>query len=287
MSTHSGNLGPGVDLTIYGSRDGRSSSQATSTPSEFTHVRSYPIQFDTTNAVTRVMSPTPTNNGLLMGCYIQCPDCRRPANDPGICGQCGRYGHPTCIGFQLVNGYPFCGSCARLMAAQVAALQDADRKLDWCLRINQQLVDWKALARDAIGGATSIGLSIGGAAAVVTGTVVAGCQGIAQGIKTASVKNSTSDDPPGAESSQRRCNSAGDLPRVTRATLTGCAACDFKAHKAHTYTGGCRGLPREVYFPGAERGRGVAQPQTMLLSPPPLRTPPRHAIGHPSGRSAH
>ncbi len=202
-----------------------------------------------------------------MGCYIQCPDCRRPANDPGICGQCGRYGHPTCIGFQLVNGYPFCGSCARLMAAQVAALQDADRKLDWCLRINQQLVDWKALARDAIGGATSIGLSIGGAAAVVTGTVVAGCQGIAQGIKTASVKNSLSDDTPGAESSQRRCNSAGDLPRVTRAILTGCAACDFKAHKAHTYTGTCRGLPREVYFPGAERGRGAALPPP---SPPNL-----------------
>ena len=108
----------------------------------------------------------------------------------------------------------------------------------------------KKLARDATGASTSRGQAVGGAAALATGAMVAVAQGIMQGAQSTTTKNSVQ-SPPVPESStvdvlrQRRANSAGDFPRVN---LTGCDACDFNKHVAHTYSATCRGLPRGVYF---------------------------------------
>jgi hypothetical protein len=181
---------------------------------------------------------------------IQCPICSLQVSDPSICAQCGKFGHPICIQLQHFDSYPFCGNCMRIITIQMSDMHDAEQKLDWCLRADTQLVQWKKLARDAIGVSTSIGQAVGGAAALATGALSAVTHGIMQGAKSATIKNSVQ-PPPEPEPStldvrrQRRANSAGDNPR---ANLTGCDACDYRKHVAHTYSGTCRGIPQTAFF---------------------------------------
>ena len=73
----------------------------------------------TVGALTRVMSPNDlsetvaivrsgANKNLLLGMQTQCQVCNISTADPPLCANCGKYGHPVCIGVEYFQGYAFC-----------------------------------------------------------------------------------------------------------------------------------------------------------------------------------
>ena len=213
-------------------------------------------------AITRVMSPTEANSGVLQGLQCLCPICHEMASEPAMCVNCGDYGHAVCLGLQYLENYAFCGPCMRIVTPQYAiAIEDAHRRQEWHSRVSTQLVTWKSRALEAIGMSASIGVAVGGAAATAVGAAAAAAQGFVQGAQSA-MADRPIPPPPLADSSVeravslRRPSSAGDLQIITRPEI--CPRCDFGKHQAHTYQGSCRGLPRSAYFRTGQSGAAIA-----------------------------
>ena len=223
-------------------------------------------------ALTRVMSPNnPTepsnlmmyepNQQLLLGVQCNCPVCHVWTTDPAICASCGAYGHPICIGIEPFQGYAFCHSCMSQVASQYAAMSNAHHRREWQISLSNQLVAWRDRARDALGASTSIGITVGGAAATAAGAAIAVATGFVQGAAGAAAGSGVQalPPPPGPDDSAsrplalRRSNSTGDLAQ----NLEPCPKCDLGVQRArHTYRGSCRGFPSSFYF-GARGPRAV------------------------------
>ena len=78
--------------------------------------------------LARVMSPTGTNSGVLMGFECMCAVCQSWTAEPVMCATCGVYGHAVCLGTQLLQNYMFCQPCAREVTKQYAAIEDAQQR---------------------------------------------------------------------------------------------------------------------------------------------------------------
>ena len=81
------------------------------------------------------------------------------------------------------------------VAAYYENIQDANRRLEWHLQVNEKLANWKQRAREAIGGSASIGLAVGGATATAASAAVAAAQGFVQGAQSALAENTTPPPP--------------------------------------------------------------------------------------------
>ena len=72
-----------------------------------------------------------------------------------------------------------------MILSQFEQINDALRKQEWQASIHRQMISWKDKARFAVGASASIGVAVGGMAAIATGAVVAVAQGIMQGAASA------------------------------------------------------------------------------------------------------
>ena len=214
-------------------------------------------------ALTRVMSPNPnqansmslgTNHHLLLGFQGICGVCNLVTTDPALCANCGLYGHPVCIGIEQFQGYAFCHGCFQQVVGQYATILDLQQRQQWEQILSQQLINWRERARDALGASTSIGITVGGAAATAAGAAFAVAQGLVQGAHGAVTGTGARALPPppvldvsaSRPLSLRRSNSTGN---ITSALAEPCPKCDLgQTRAAHTYRGSCRGLPASVYF---------------------------------------
>ena len=133
---------------------------------------------------------------------------------------------------------------------------DLQQRQQWEQLLSQQLISWRERARDASGASTSIGITVGGAAATAAGAAFAVAHGLVQGAHGAVTGTGARALPPppvldvsaSRPLSLRRSNSTGD---ITSALAEPCPKCDLgQSRAAHTYRGSCRGLPSSVYFGG-------------------------------------
>ena len=135
----------------------------------------------TGTAVTRVMSPSDarpsTNLGLILGFHGECPQCRLPGTEPVTCSACGAYGHATCIRAEICEGLPFCSQCLRDTILDFSVREDRRRREAWREYYFQQLHAWKQRALEAVGISSTVGLALGGTAAVAAGAAM----GLAKG----------------------------------------------------------------------------------------------------------
>ena len=157
-----------------------------------------------------------------------------------MCAGCGAFAHPICIGIESFQGYEFCHSCMSEVVTQYAAMSNAHHRREWQVSLSNQLVTWRDRARDALGASTSIGITVGGAAATAAGAAITVAQGFVQGAAGAATGSGMQALPlppvPDVSASRplalRRSNSTGDLAR----DLEPCPKCDLGVTRArHTY----------------------------------------------------
>ena len=221
------------------------------------------------------------NQNLLLGMQTQCQVCNVSTPDPSLCANCGKYGHPVCIGVEYFQGYAFCRSCMSQVILGYAQMSDATHREQWQISLATQVASWRERARTAIGASASIGITVGGVAATAAGAAYAVAQGLVQGASSAHSGTQLEGSwempavtvPPPPENpgfvrprSLRRSNSEGDL----LPSLEQCPKCDLgRKREPHTYRGTCRGLPASFYF----RSRGTRLDNQTPAEEPVLSRP--------------
>ena len=163
------------------------------------HVTDLSLQVSRGN-VTRVMSPTQitafngNDNGFGAGQgwieVLTCPRCNVYCQDPVICSGCGTFGHPGCLGAEMLQGLPFCGGCFTEMLNDFSKRRDAENREEWRKAKAQQLMLWKSRATKILGVSTSVGNTIGAASASIVGSAYELAKGVTTGIlETVKIEN--------------------------------------------------------------------------------------------------
>ena len=247
--------------------------------------------------------PSAANEGVLVGWDTLCCRCTHPVLDPVLCAQCGAVGHPVCLNLEYFQGYPFCGGCLGSVIQEYAAFQDALRREQWTRSLSGQIATWRSRAIEALGVSSTVGIAIGGVAMTATGAAVSLVKGVMTGAATTSGPTSAALQDAAAEvplatgtqllrpkslaKPMTRSASAGSLPSIS-SSYKSCVACHTSnpGHKAHTYSGDCKGLPKSVYFaakakkqnPAAETPSSTkmpaAEPQAKVDEPMKSQVPP-------------
>ena len=142
--------------------------------------------YNPSRAVTRVMSPTLTQSGVLSRVRATCQLCGTLAEDPVVCASCGAFGHPDCLRMEVFLEHAFCGSCIGQVTSEYASFQDAHRREAWRRSLQEQVGAWKTRAIEAIGVSSSIGVAMGGAVVAAAGVAAGLAQGAVRGAAAAS-----------------------------------------------------------------------------------------------------
>ena len=165
--------GPGIQMTVR-------------VPSE--HSEPHPLYADSailsSIPVTRVMSPTLTMFGEGQGwlALTTCPCCSTFVRDPVLCTACGSFGHPACLGAEMFQGLPFCGTCFSEIIAEYSGRRDAEKREEWRKTKAQQFALWKSRAITILGVSTTVGNTIGAASASLVGSAYGLAKGVTTGI---------------------------------------------------------------------------------------------------------
>eukprot|EP00959_Pyramimonas_sp_CCMP1952_P313666 6565637-Pyramimonas_sp.AAC.1 len=180
--------------------------------------------------------------------------------DPPTCSQCGRYGHPGCLGVECFQSLPFCSTCMIGVITEYAHREDMRKREEWKRTYEEQLMVWKSRVTTALGVSATVGATLGGA----TATVLTSAVGLARGAVAAAHAAASSGvpEPPKAiedtpRRPPRRSLSAGTLPKAPLALTAAfsrreghCLAChtENRGHAPHLRSGDCVGFPGSSYY---------------------------------------
>ena len=157
-----------------------------------------------------------------------------------------------CLQAVLVDGWVFCGQCAPEIERQYQQYM-ADQQLESCQKsLTDQYQLWKEAMVSATGVLGTVGMTIGGAGAVLAGGAIALGKGAAMGVSSALPMTTTT-----ISTSMQRSVSADQLrianPDCELAAIDHCLKCagverDKGVRTRHIYRGDCTGLPFSAYI---------------------------------------
>ena len=102
-----------------------------------------------------------------------------------VCYKCHRYGHPTCLQAVLFDEWVFCGRCAPQVEREYRQYLES-QQLESCRHsLADQLQLWKGAMVFATGVLGTVGMTIGGAGAVLAGGALALGKRAAMGMSAA------------------------------------------------------------------------------------------------------
>ena len=148
---------------------------------------------------------------------VYCQDCNTPVSCLFVCAGCGIYGHTQCLRLEKFFDYLFCPPCLQKAAGEFAAIQDAQRRVEWRNRLAQQILGWRSRVTEAIGMSSTVGIAVGGAMVAVAGVAAGLAHGVVRGAAVGS--NISQFALPGINDDQASTayQSAGDLSEVPSA----------------------------------------------------------------------
>ena len=135
-------------------------------------------------ANTWVMSPTPSSmlgRGWIQTA-VQCPACHSSASDPFICAMCGTFGHPDCLGAEILLGFPTCGACVSAALTEYAARENAIQREEWRKQKETQLEFLKSQTIKVLGISSVMGETLGSATAAAVGGAINLAKGFTAGV---------------------------------------------------------------------------------------------------------
>lgn len=200
------------------------------------------------------------NDGILSGVRATCQVCQQMTYEPTICANCGRFGHPTCLGREQFFDFFFCSRCILQVTAEYATFQDAQRRESWRNSLINQVISWRSRAIEAIGLTSTIGVAVGSAVATAAGAAAGLAQGAVRGaanVAAASrsqlgngpadvpaLENAAPPPPPGQDIVPVRRRRARSQDLMNESNRGHCVACWTRnpGHRAHLYHGDCIGL---------------------------------------------
>ena len=250
-------------------------------------------------ALTRVLSPTMNpSEGILSGVRATCQVCQQMTYEPTICANCGRFGHPTCLGREQFFDFHFCSQCILQVTAEYATFQDAQRRESWRQSLMNQVITWRSRAIEASGLTSTIGVTVGSVVATAAGAAAGLAHGAVRGaVQVASaprsqlpmgsmgvpvLENAAPPPPPGQDIVPVRRRRARSQDLMTESNRGHCVACWTRnpGHRAHLYRGDCIGLSgQRVWVPtppgnranpgqgGPPSGQTPGQPRPLPILP--------------------
>ena len=144
-----------------------------------------------TSSPPRVVSPTQLalrSNDEYSGSFdvvnvgqVYCQDCNTPVSCLFVCAGCGIYGHTQCLRLEKFFDCIFWSPCLQKAAGEFAAIQDAQRRVEWRNRLAQQILGWRSRVTEAIGMSCTVGIAVGGAMVAVAGVAAGLAHGVVRG----------------------------------------------------------------------------------------------------------